>query len=281
MRRRILIVLAAGVACGIGATSAASAGGPSPGINEGAGANGIVSGNVRYITVPAGAVTSVEAVRRSSGRILRSMNIKGRWGIPLVDFHGTTEGLLPDGRTLLLAQSVFNGDSLRKTSSFKLVDVKKMKLLRTIRIRGAFAFDAISPNARYLYLVEYVSPQDAGLYRVRAYDLKRDRLLAKIVADRRSWETGMTGSPVSRTWKEGWAYTLYGGNARPFIHALNTRGVEAVCINMPWKTVPQRLFDYRLRTDGDGHLVVRGPHGRALVVIDRKTLRVLSSVQNP
>ena len=50
---------------------------------------------------------------------------------------------------------------------------------------------------------------------------------------------------------------------------------------MPWKTLPQRLFDFRLRTDGDGHLVVRGPNGRALAVIDRKTFRVLSFVRNP
>jgi hypothetical protein len=279
MRRRILIVLAAGLACAVGATTAASAGGPSPGINQGV--NGIVSGNERYVAVPAGASTSVEAVTRNGGRILRFMNIKGQWGIPLVDFHGTTEGLLPDGRTLLLAQSVFSGDTLRKNTSFKLVDVKRMKLQRTIRIRGAFAFDAISPDARYLYLVEYVSPEDPGLYRVRAYDLNRSRLLAKIVADRRSWETGMTGSPVSRTWKDGWAYTLYGGNARPFIHALNTRGVEAVCINMPWKSSPKRLFDFRLRSDGDGHVVVRGPNGRSLVVIDRKTFRIVSAVKNP
>lgn len=279
MRRRILIVLAAGVVCSIAATTAASAGGPSPGISQGS--NGIVNGNERYLSVPAGVSTTLQAVARNSGRVLRSMTIKGSWGIPLVDFHGTTEGLLPDGRTLLLAQPVFNGDSLRKTTSFKLVDAKRMKLRRTIRIRGALAFDALSPDARYLYLVEYVSPQDAGLYRVRAYDMNRNRLLAKIVADRRSWETGMQGSPVSRSWKDGWAYTLYGGNARPFIHALNTRGVEAVCINMPWKTSPQRLFDYRLRTDGDGHLVVRGPHGRALVVVDRKSFRILRAVKNP
>ena len=278
MLRRILIVLAAGLACAIGATTAASAGGPSPGISQGV--NGIVSGNERYVAVRAGASTSVEALALNGGRSLRSMNLKGRWGIPLVDFHGTTEGLLPDGRTLLLAQSVYTGQGLRQNTSFKLVDVRKMKARRTIRLRGAFAFDAVSPDARYLYLVEYVS-EDSGLYRVRAYDLNKNKLLAKIVADRRSWETGMTGSPVSRDWKDGWAYTLYGGNARPFIHALNTRGVEAVCINMPWKTSPQRLFDYRVRTDGDGHLVVRGPNGRALVVVDRKTFRILRAVKNP
>ncbi len=91
----------------------------------------------------------------------------------------------------------------------------------------------------------------------------------------------MQGSPVSRLWRDGWAYTLYGGGARPFIHALDTRHVEAVCIDMPWQTSPSRLFEYRLRSDRDGHLVVRGPHGRALVVVDRHTFRVLSFARNP
>lgn len=278
MRRRILLVLAAVVACAVGATPAASAGGPSPGISQGW--DGVANGNERYVSIPAGASTSIQVINRNGGRVVRFMRLDGTWGIPLVDFHGTAEGLFPDGRTLLVAQSVYSGQGLRQTTSFKLVDIKKMKVRRTIRLRGAMAFDAVSPDARYLYLVEYVS-EDSGLYRVRAYDLSRSKLLAKIVADRRSWETGMQGSPVSRLWKDGWAYTLYGGNARPFIHALDTRHVEAVCIDMPWKSAPQRLFDYRLRTDGDGHLVVRGPNGRALVVIDRKTFRVLSSVRNP
>jgi DNA-binding beta-propeller fold protein YncE len=278
MRRQILIVLAAAVACAVGATTAASAGGPSPGITQGQ--NGVVRGNLRYVAQAAGASTSVQAIDRESGSVVRSMKLAGTWGVPVVDFHQTTEGLFPDGRTLLLAQQIFNGQTLRKNTRFTLVDVQKMRVSRTIRIRGAMAFDAVSPDSRYLYLVEYVS-QDSGLYRVRAYDLKAGHLLAKIVSDRRSWATGMQGSPVSRVWKDGWAYTLYGGNARPFIHALNTRHVEAVCINLPWKTSPQRVFDYRLRTNGDGHLVVRGPNGRALAVVDRKTFRVLSSVRNP
>ncbi len=279
MRRRILIMLAAGIACAIGATPAASAGGPSPGVSQGW--DGLVRGNVRYVSIPAGTSTSIQVISRNGGRVLRFMNLEGTWGIPMVDFHQTAEGLLPDGRTLLLAQPLYSGQTLRRTTTFALVDVKKMKLRGTIRIPGAMAFDAVSPDARYLYLTEYVSPEDPGLYRVRAYDLNTSRLLAKIVADRRSWETGMQGSPVSRVWKNGWAYTLYGGNSRPFIHALDTRHVEAVCINMPWKTSPQRLFEFRLRTDGDGHLVVRGPNGRALAVVDPKRFRVLSFVPNP
>jgi len=278
MRRRILLVLAVAVAWGIAATVASGAG-PSPGLSQGR--DGLTSGNVRYVSVPAGSSTSVQAINRQGGRVLRHMTLTGVWGIPLVAFDGTAEGLLADGHTLLLAQSLFSGRGLRKTTTFALVDVRKMKLSGMIRLAGAFSFDALSPDGRYLYLIEYVTPEDPSVYRVRAYDLGKSKLLAKIVADRKSWATGMQGAPVSRSWAGGWAYTLYGGNARPFIHALNTHGVEAVCINMPWKSSPQRLFDFRLRTDGDGHLVVRGPRGRALVVVDRHSFRVLSSVPNP
>src|SRR6266550_600044 len=278
MRRRILIVLALAVACGIAATVAAGAG-PSPGLSQPS--KGLTSGNVRYLAVHAGSATSVQATNVQDGRVLRKLMLKGVWGIPLVAFDGTAEGLLADGHTLLLAQSLYSGQSLRKTTTFALVDVRKMKLRGKIRLAGAFSFDALSSDGRYLYLIEYISAGDPTLYRVRAYDLGKSKLLAKIVADRKSWETGMQGSPISRTWKDGWAYTLYGGNARPFIHALNTRRIEAVCIDMPWKSSPRRVFDFRVRTDRDGHLVVRGPRGRALVVVDRHSFRILSSVSNP
>lgn len=279
MRTKILSalgVVVAGVA--LGATTA-SGGGISAGLSDGW--DGVTSGNVRYVTVLSGRSTSVQAIDRQGGRVVRHMSLKGAWGLPRVAFDGTTEGLLPDGHTLLLAQPLIVGQTLRKVSSFALVDGRAMKLRDTISLRGAFAFDALSPDAHYMYLIEYISPEDPSLYRVRAYDLRRSKLLAKIVADRRSWETGMQGMPMARTWKDGWAYTLYGASARPFIHALDTRGVDAVCINMPWRTSPSDMSTYRLRTDGDGHLVVRGPRGRALVVVDRHSFRILSSVRTP
>ena len=139
-----------------------------------------------------------------------------------------------------------------------------------------------SPDGHYLYLIEHTTAKDLTQYRVRAYDLKQRRLLPKIVADRRSWDTTMSGTAITRLSSDGWAYTLYGGSSSlPFIHALDTRHVSAVCINMPWKYQPDKIWSYRLRTDGDGHLVVRGPHGRALVTVDRQSFRVLSSVRNP
>jgi len=280
MRRRVLALVTAGILGAMGVATAASGdGGPGPGVSFGW--NGITHGDMRYVSVPTAGWTSIQAIKRNGGNVVRFMSIKGNWGIPLVAFDGTTEGLLPDGRTLLLAAAPY-GPSLRKHSSFVFVDVKKMRRLRTVHVAGDFSFDALSPDARYLYLVEHVSAQDLSRYRVRAYDLKTSRLLPKIVSDRRSWETTMQGSPVSRATSNGWAYTLYGGSAaRPFIHALDTRHVAAVCIDMPWKRQPGNIFGYRLRTDGDGHLVVRGPHGRALVVVDPQSFRVLSSVRNP
>jgi hypothetical protein len=279
MRRRILLVLAVGAASALWTATLAGGAGPSPGLALGG--NGVASGNVRYVTAQAGKATLLTKIDRTNGRVLGSLRMKGVWGIPLVSFDGTAEGLFANGRTLLLAQSLFNGQKLRTSTAFTLVDVRRMKVRATIRLRGAYSYDALSPDSRYLYLVEYVSPEDPSLYRVRAYDLKARILLARIITDKRSWETGMRGSPVTRAWKDGWAYTLYGGNDRPFIHALDTRNAQAVCIFMPWKYSPDRMFDYRLRVDGDGHLVVRGPNGRALVVIDRQTFKILSSVAIP
>jgi len=279
MRRRTLLVPAVVLACAVWSAALASAAGPSAGINQTT--TGLTSGETRYVALPVGASTSVEVRSRQSGRLLRRMSLSGAWGIPYVSFDGKSEGLMRDGHTLLLAEPLFDGQNLRKTTAFTFVDVRAMKVSAKIRLAGAYAFDALSPDGRYLYLTEFVTPEDPSLYRVRAYDLRDDKLLAKIVTDRKSWETGMRGSPATRAWRGRWAFTLYGGGDRPFIHALDTRNVAAVCIFMPWKRSPQHIFDYRLRTDGDGHLVVRGPRGRPLVVIDGETFRILSFVRNP
>jgi hypothetical protein len=265
MRTRVVTVLAIGALCALGLTTAAAAdGGPGPGVLQGW--DGIASGKERFVAVPAVGWTSIQAVQRHGGRVVRWLNVRGSWGIPLVAFDGTREALQPDGRTLLIASPTSR--SPNGQSSFALVDMKKMRVLKRVDLRGSFSFDALSPDRRYLYLVQYVSETNINQYRVRAYDLLADKLLKRIVSDRRSWETTMVGSPISRTSRGGWAYTLYGGSARPFIHALDTRNVEAVCIDLPWKTSPKRIYEYRLRFDRE-KLVVRGPHGRALVTLDR------------
>jgi hypothetical protein len=278
MRRHILLALALAIGCAVWTATVASGAGPSPGLAQST--QGITKGKLRYHAVPAGTATNVQVVDRNF-HVLRHMSVKGKWGIPLVAYDGTAEGLFPNGRTLLLAQPLSNGMPIRATTKFTLVDTRKMKVSGRIQLKGSFTFDAVSRDGRYLYLIEYMSSEDPTSYRVRAYDLRGAGLLSKIVSDKQSWATDMRGIPISRLWSEEWAYTLYGGSAKPFIHALDTGNLAAVCINLPWKTSPDRIFDYRLKVDGDGHLVVRGPNGRALAVIDRQSFKVISAVSNP
>lgn len=278
MRRGVLTAVLTALALG-GAGAAAGDGDPGPGVAFGWA--GITRGNMRYVTVPGPRWTTVEAIERHGGKVWGTLIVKGIWGIPLVSYDGTTAGFMPDGRTLLLGDGNA-GAYLRSQSGFMLIDVKHMRELRTFWLRGDFSYDALSPDGHYLYLIEHTTATDLTRYRVRAYDLWARRLLRKIVADRRSWDTTMSGTAITRLSTDGWAYTLYGGSSSlPFIHALDTRHVSAVCINMPWKSQPDDIWRYRLRTDGDGQLVVLGPHGRSLVTIDRHSFRVLSSVSNP
>ena len=251
------------------AVAAPAAGDGGPPQNAVQGWDGATRGAIRYVAVPTPGWTSLQMIRRDGGRIMQWMNLKGNWGVPFVAPDATGEALLGDGRTIVLG-NVSYGMTPRKHSSFLFADTKRMRIRRTIHLDGHFAFDAVSPDARYLYLTEFVSPKDFSAYRVRAYDLRANRLLPKIVSDRRSWETSMQGWPVSRVDRNGWAFTLYATGGRPFIHALDTKHVAAVCLNLPWAKEPSRFFDYRLGFDRDGHLVVRGPKGRTLVTITRE-----------
>jgi hypothetical protein len=272
--------VAVGLACAAATQGVALGAGPSPGVMQGR--DGIARGDVRYVAVTSGRDTILMKVRRDGGRILGSKALEGAWGIPLVAFDGTAAGLSRDGQRLILAD--FNGvNPQAKRTSFLVVGTKRLRVLQTVRLTGSFSYDALSPDGRRLYLIEHLyANEDPTHYRVRVYDLQAGRLSPQVISDKTNWDTDMQGMPVSRLSHGGWAYTLYGGpGPRPFIHALDTRRAAAVCIFMPWKYSPDNIFEFRLRRDGDGHLVVRGPRGRALAVVDMQEKRVLSSVPNP
>jgi hypothetical protein len=260
-------LLGALVAVGALATAGAASGDGGPPQNAVQGWDGLSRGAVRYVAVPAGESTSIVKINRRGGRVVSYMTVPGDWGIPVVTFDDGGSALLRDDRTLVLGQ-VSGGMTQRKRSSFLLVDTKYLRVVTRIDLPGHFAFDAVSPEARYLYFTEYVS-SDFREYRVRAFDLASGRLLRKIVSDRTSWETTMQGWPVSRASRSGWAFTLYATGGRPFIHALDTRHVQAVCIDLPWRSEPQYIYMDRLAFDKDGHVVVRGRKGHTLFTVTR------------
>jgi hypothetical protein len=218
------------------APAALADGGPAPGVDQSG--DGVVSssGLVRYVTLPGTDSTVLEGIRRSDGHVLRWRAIPGAFGIPLVTYNGTTGGISRNGRTLVLGEAAFTRP-LRWVSTFQIVDPKTLGY-ETIWVRGDLAFDAISPDARRLYLIQHVSATNFNRYLVREYDLYRDRLLPGAIADRTQRGWVMQGIPVARATSANgrFVYTLYQNpGGYPFVHALDTMRGRAHCIGLPWR----------------------------------------------
>jgi len=279
MRRRLYATVGICVLAAIVATSAQGDGGPGPGVVQGW--DGIARGPVRYVAFATGTNTVLEVVKRRGGRVLRYSFLPGNYGVPVVAFDGTTSGLSHDGRTLVLGD-VASSPQLRKTSSFAVVDVHRLRLRHIVRLRGDFTFDALSPSARMLYLIEHVSAEDTISYRVRAYDLGARRLLPQVLVDKTSWESVMRGYPYSRavTADGRWVYTLYSGGQHPFVHALDTQHAHAVCVDLPKSWNKLNVGRMKLGLTPDARLVIRS-HSRTLAVVDTKEQRLLSIVRVP
>ena len=160
--------IAVGLACAAATQAVALGAWPSPGVMQGR--DGIARGDVRYVALASGADTVLVKVRREGGRILRSKTLAGTWGIPLVAFDGTAGGMSSDGRRLIVAD--MNGiDPRAKRTSFLVVDTKRLRILQTVRLKGSFSYDALSPDARRVYLIEHLyANEDPTHYRVRYYD---------------------------------------------------------------------------------------------------------------
>jgi len=247
-------------------------GGPSPGVDQGS--YGVLSTNgaVRYVTLSGRQSTMVEAIRTSDGHVLRWRALAGGWGIPFVTYNGTTGGLARNGRALVLGESAFGG-GLRSRSTFAVVDPKTFGY-QTISLKGDFAFDALSPDASRLYLIQHVSQMNYNRYTVRDYDLNADRLLPRAIADRTQRGWVMQGSPAARATSANgrFVYTLYmNPGGYPFVHALDTARARAHCIGLPWNGNQSRLLSVKLSLSDRGRMLDIGNSFR----IDTRSYRVV------
>jgi hypothetical protein len=161
-------------------------------------------------------------------------------------------------------------DARSPSTELRVLDARTLRTRRSITLRGMNTVDAISPDGRWLYLVDYKDGA-ATSYDVRAYDLERGRMLSKPIVDPREPDEKLQGVPVTRVSSEDgrWAYTLYTGE-KPFIHALDTEGRTAVCIDLP-ASVNTDPAGVRLTLDGD-HLTVTGT--QALANVDLTSYKV-------
>jgi hypothetical protein len=178
---------------------------------------------IHYVTFGPSKWTVVAAVRGRDGRVLRASSVRGFYAVPLVAYNGIAGGLSGDGRSLVLSSyGPIPGQSGK--TRFAVLDTGRLEVRHRIVLDGSWSLDAVSRDARTLFLTEHVRAGDDPLYRIRSFDVRTSHLGAPIV-DRLEGERDMGGVPVARMTSAGgrWAYTLYARRGRaPFVHALDT-----------------------------------------------------------
>lgn len=269
--RRLIVAMILVAATAWAAAAASGDGGPAPGISYGWDGVAAPGGQIRYVAFPGARNSVLAVVRVNGGRVARFRWIRGTYGVPLVAYDGTAGGLSHDGKTLVLASEVREFSS-RTVTRFAVLGTRNLKLRTTVRLRGLFSYDALSPDGSTLYLIEHLPSQNYARYKVRAYDLAARRLLAGAIVDKREPDERMSGQPITRIGSVdgAWAYTLYRNDGgKPFIHALDTVDREAVCLDLPWRGSQDRLWQLQLRTSRDGtKLQLVTPKGRMVMTVN-------------
>jgi hypothetical protein len=265
MTARTFFTLPAAIAILAGLPAPGSADGlPGEGVN----ANPVRApgGEVEYRAANARRNTVLHEQETGGGRAVRRLRLRGTFTVPAVAYDSSPSGLSADGRTLVLINPRRTWP--RKHTTFAVVDAQRMRLRRHIDLRGDFSFDAISPNGRIVYLIQYLSPRDQRKYAVRAYDMQARRFFRAPVVDPSEPDEDMSGIPVTRVSDEQgrWAYTLYDGRKHPFVHALDTERRTAVCIDLE---EVRSLAGVGLQLSGDRLTVASA--ARPLAVIDTTT----------
>ena len=256
------------------AQSASAAGPPLP--TSATGATGVVApgGDERIVTRGAPAdQTLLVAVRRGDGRELRTGLIDGRWRIAPAAFDGTNTGLSADGRVLVLPrpERAFPPPETR----LAVVGARQLTVLRTITLPGFFTLDAISPDGRWAYLIQY-DGENVLDYRVRALDTTTGKLAARDIVDPREPDEQMGGLPFTRevSGDGRWAYTLYTGGEETFIHALDTVGRTAACIDLPMLPPVDDVSLVQMSLSEDGERLRVSHAGAVVAIVDTRTFAV-------
>jgi hypothetical protein len=261
-RLALLLALAALVA----APAALADGGPMYSLQGGAGI--AASRGLHYVAVPTGTGDTTLVAIAKDRSVWSWAPLAGSFGIPMVTYRDPG-GLSRDGATLFLQSTTYGSTS--NNTTFVMVNTRNLSVEGSFFLKGTFAFDALSPDGRRLYLTQHLDANNLSRYVVRVYDLARDRLLPGRIADR------MQGDALTRTTSPGgrWVYTLYGNaGGYPFIHALDTvRGV-AHCIGLPWRSPDQNALANLVLTLHGSRLAARWRSGRPWQVVDTRTWRV-------
>jgi hypothetical protein len=227
----------------------------------------------RYFAIQAGRDTLVTSVYRDGGLLTRYDTVRGTFTIPAVAQDGATTGLSANGQTLVLVRPRLTYPQRR--TRLAVLDAPTLRVRSRITLRGDFSVDAISPDGRSLYLIQYTTPGDPLAYAVRSLNLRSGRLDRGQIVDPRERDEAMHGLPMSRAISPDgrWAYTLYdGAGSSPFVHALDTKARAARCIDLP--ALPRGVDISGLSLSVHGSQLRIGSGRGPVAFIDRRTFAV-------
>ena len=268
------LVAAVLVLSALAAAPGAAGDGPMPYVQQSGSGVLTSDGTTRFVAVPAASSTLLEQIQVPTGSVQRSTDLPGAWGVPMIVYGiGNGEGLSADSSTLVLGDVAQQFP--REQSNFVVIGTKTLRVLRMIQLKGDLAYDALSPDARWLYLIQHVDATNAQRYVVRRYDVDGGRLMPGRIADRTQKTWIMQGFPQGRaTSADGrWAYQNPAGY--PFVHALDTvRGV-AHCVGLPWTGDPNGFYNMRVSLrNHDRTLSVHWLSGRPWLAVNTNTWRI-------
>jgi hypothetical protein len=127
---------------------------------------------------------------------------------------------------------VVNERSPRGHTRFALVDTVRRRIVARGDLRGSYQPEALSPNARRLYLIHWLP----RTYELSTYDFRTRALRPTRLAEPDEKMTGTAFTAVAT--RDGrWLLTLYvgGGENGAFVHALDLRSGVAHCVDLPWQ----------------------------------------------
>ena len=213
-------------------------------------------------------LTVVERIDLRDSTIDRWWYLRGSYYLPAVATDGSPGGISANGILPLIS---LPRRYPPRHSRFALLDTRLFlrhphhgsgaprHAVTRIDLRGAYGFDAISPDGARVYLIRnFFRRGEVRHYEVRALDGTSGRLLPGAIVDPKEPDERMQGSPVTRvSSRDGrWAYTLYTGREETFLHALDTVGGRAVCVDLPQLEHLREPFQLRLRLADGGRTIV-------------------------
>jgi hypothetical protein len=227
---------------------------------------------LEYMAMPGHHGTTT--VRKLDGReTVASRRFDDRLSVPTVTLRGEPDGLSPDGRRLVLVGP--RRQVTRGPTRVLVLDTRSLRVDRRFALQGGFTFDAISPDGSTIYFIQYVAPRDRTKYAVRAYDVRKGRLLRDPIVDPDEHAGEMRGYPLERVTSPAgrWAYTLYdGGDGEPFVHALDTTEGRAICVDLDGLATRHAVGNARMTVGAGGERLTIATRKAPLAVIDTRTL---------